>query len=617
LRSSARGLPVPAAEILTSEYLKSVSQGPGVYLMQNEQDVLYVGKAANLRKRLASYARYPDSNLSKTSIMLSKVCRIDTILTTTEKEALILEASLIKKHKSRYNVILRDDKNYPLVKITIKDEWPRIVVTRKRLQDGSRYFGPYSSISSMRSTLKLLYSMFPLRRCGKVRQRTRACLNYQLKRCHAPCIGKVTHSQYNKMIEQALLILEGRNKELLPYLEKEMLTSAEKLHFEDAAKYRDLIIGFKKSIEQQVAVSSHLHNQDIFGLARKDASVAVAVLFVRLGKICGCQTYFLNDPLGKDNRILTETILQYYSDNRRPAETILLACQPEDISLLREHLSEILGKKISLSIPKRGKNIQLITMANTNALQVFSDREKRKQSWDNLNKTLQKKLNLRIAPNTIECVDISNLGGKQAVGSLVCFQEGEKNKQRYRHYRIRTKDTPDDYAMMRETLTRRYKKKDSQDKLPDLLILDGGKGQLNIAEAVIRDTEFYDRIELLAIAKEKQNEGEKLFRPMRKNPIILKKNDPALLFLMRIRDEAHRFGIQFHTKTRDKQTLLSPLDKIKGIGEKRKKNLLQTLGSYKRILAASPEELALAPGVNRTLAQSIHSQLHHDTDKTE
>ncbi len=601
---------MPATDVLTRDFLKSVSNSPGVYQMLSDKEVLYVGKAADLRKRLASYAGIPESKHSKTGVMLSKVCRIDTILTSTEKEALILEASLIKKHRPRYNVILRDDKNYPLIKITTRDEWPRIIVTRKRLRDGNRYFGPYASISAMRATLKLLYSMFPLRRCRKVRPRKRACLNYQLKRCLAPCIDQVSSQKYAKMVQQALLILEGRNKELLPQLEKEMLSCSKKLLFEEAAKYRDLIAGIKRTIEQQVAVSSHFRDQDVFGLARKDASIAIAVIFVRSGTISGFQPFFLDDPIGEDNRILTATILQYYSPQRPPPGEILLTKEPADIALVIERLTEIREKKVSLVTPQRGVKRKLITMANDNAAQIFAAQDKKKQSWQNLSKALRKKIKLQRDPSRIECIDISNLGGKQAVGSLVCFLDGEKNVQGYRHYRIRTKDTPDDYAMMEETLSRRLLSPNRDNKLPDLLVLDGGKGQLNIAIAIVNQAGLEDKIELVAIAKEKDGEGEKLFRPGRKNPILLPRHDPVLLFLMRIRDESHRYGVTFHRKLRNKATLFSDLDTIPGIGIEKKKNLLKHMGSLKRIKTATIAELLEVKGIGSELAKQINSHFH-------
>ncbi|NOQ47249.1 MAG: excinuclease ABC subunit UvrC [Desulfobulbaceae bacterium] len=603
--------PAKSESPLTSEFLQTVSHGPGVYQMLGKREVLYVGKARDLRKRLSQYAHFTGAAHSKTGVMLSRVRRVETILTTTEKEALILEASLIKKHRPRYNVILRDDKNYPLIKVTVKEPWPRMLVTRQRRRDGNRYFGPYSSTSAMRSTLKLLYSMFPLRRCKTVRERSRPCLNYQMGRCLAPCCGKVDQKTYRAMIEEVLLILEGKNREVLARLETKMQQAARDLAFEKAAIHRDQINSLKRTLEQQVIVADHLLDQDVFGLARQNASVGIAILFVRSGMISGAHTFFLADPIGADDRILTETILQYYSARRQPPRELLLPMEAEDSSLVGERLIELREKAVSLHVPRRGKRMQLMRMAATNAQQIFSERARKQKSWEALACALQKSLHLRQPPDSIECLDISNLSGKQAVGSLVSFIEGEKNIQGYRHYRIH-KNEPDDYAMMREVLDRRMETGLEKDNLPRMLLLDGGKGQLNIAVDVLSRFDLLDRVDLVAIAKEKQDEGEKLFRPGRKNPVLLSGHSPALLYLMRIRDESHRFGITFHRKLRRKSTLHSKLDNLTGVGPKRREQLLKTMGSFKRIMAAGPDELSKVPGVGPGLALSIHQQLHGD-----
>ena len=597
-------------EPLSSEFLKTVSHGPGVYQMLARKEVLYVGKARDLRKRLAQYAHYSGSAHSKTAVMLSHVRRVETILTTTEKEALILEASLIKKHRPRYNVILRDDKNYPLIKVTVREQWPRLLVTRRRLRDGNRYFGPYSSTSAMRASLKLLYSMFPLRRCKTVRARSRPCLNYQMKRCLAPCAGLVDQATYQAMVEEILLILEGKSRQVIDRLATKMREAAAELKFEQAARYRDQINGLSKTLEQQVVVADHQMDQDVFGLAREGASVGIAILFIRSGMISGAQTFFITDPIGEDDRILRETIIQYYSAQRQPPRELLLPLAPEDAALVRDRLAELREAPVTFILPQRGKKMQLMQMAADNAVQIFAERSRKRKSWDTMATSLQHKLKLRNRPDTIECLDISNLAGKQAVGSLVCFVEGEKEKSRFRHYRIRLKDEPDDYAMMNEVLRRRMETGLHKENLPDMLLLDGGKGQLNIAVNVLAQFTLLDRIDLVAIAKEKQDEGEKLFRPGRKNPVLLPAHSPALLYLMRIRDESHRFGITFHRRLRNRETLHSKLDNLQGVGAKRKKQLLRTLGSYKRIMEATADELASVPGIGSKLAESIHNQLH-------
>ncbi|MCI5137324.1 MAG: excinuclease ABC subunit C [Candidatus Electrothrix sp. AR1] len=368
---------------LSDEYLKTVSHSPGVYQMLGRKEVLYVGKARDLRKRLSQYAHYSGSAHSKTAVMLSHVQRVETILTTTEKEALILEASLIKKHRPRYNVILRDDKNYPLIKVTIKEDWPRLHVTRRRLRDGNRYFGPYTSSSALRASLHLLYSMFPLRRCRIMTKRGRPCLNFQMKRCLAPCCDLVSREEYQTMVDEVLLILEGKSRQVVDRLQEKMQAAADRLAFEEAALYRDQINGLGKTLERQTVVAEHQLDQDIFGLARKNASVGIALLFVRAGIVSGAQTFFISDPLGEDDRILRETLFQYYSDQRQPPRELLLPVMPEDGDLVLERLRDLRQGAVDLHVPQRGKRMQLMQMAADNAQQIFAEQSKKeKRSLD-------------------------------------------------------------------------------------------------------------------------------------------------------------------------------------------------------------------------------------------
>lgn len=597
---------------LTPEFLATVSHGPGVYQMLGKKQVLYVGKARDLRKRLSQYAHFTGPASSKTAVMLSHVLRVETILTTTEKEALILEASLIKQHRPRYNVILRDDKNYPLIKVTTSDHWPRVMVTRKRLRDGNRYFGPYASTTAMRATLQLLYRQFPLRRCATMRERSRPCLNYQMGRCLAPCAGKVDPAEYQRMVRDVLLILEGKADAVVAHLTTMMEQAAAELAFEKAALYRDQIHSLTRTIEHQAIVAEHHLDQDVIGLHRQEAAVGIALLFIRGGMLTGSQSFFLPDPLGEDDRLLAQTILQYYSAERQPPREILLPIALEDQEPIAERLAELREAPVAVLTPQRGKRMQLMRMASANATQIFSEQARKQQSWDSLAAALQTKLHLANRPETIECLDISNLQGKQAIGSLICFFQGEKAGKQYRHYRIRAQDTPDDYAMMREVLERRMHKAADEDTQPDLLLLDGGKGQLQVAIDVLSRFDLLDRIDLVAIAKEKEDEGERLFRPGRKNPILLPAHSPVLLYLMRIRDEAHRFGISQHRKLRSKQQLHSVLDGLTGIGPQRKKLLLHALGSVKRVLEADLDTLAAIPGIGPELSRQIYRQLHQE-----
>ncbi len=608
------------------DILESTPHSPGVYLMLDKKaGVLYVGKAKDLRNRLASYARHDEAARDKTAVMLSHVQTVDTLLTRTEKEALILEASLIKQHRPRYNIILRDDKNYPLIKVTVQEEWPRVMMTRRKKKDGARYFGPYASPTAMWATLRLLAALFPLRRCKATRllPRTRPCLNGQMHHCLTPCMDPMIRDRYQEMVERVIMVLEGHNRELIASLTRQMQEAAAATDFEQAARLRDQIQALSKTLEKQVIVATHSRDQDIFGLARKDASVALAILFVRNGMINGSRTFFLAAPLGDDATILAQALIQHYDSGDNLQPEILLPLEPEDKELLAERFCDLRGESVSLQIPQRGDRLQLIAMANANAQQLFAERDNKEQTWQTLAASLVDALHLNRTPNIIECLDISNTSGKQAVGSLVCFERGAPALHKFRHYKIRTVAGPDDYAMMAEVLERRLQRGLAEDDLPDLMMVDGGRGQLGIALRVAREQGIADesgnpqhheqRVEWIGIAKEKQGEGEKLYKPGRKNPIILPSHHPVLLYLKRIRDESHRYGVSFHRKLRNKATLTSELDAISKIGPQKKKVLLKTLGSLTRIKEASEEALTRVPGIGPTLAKEIYHHFHQQS----
>ena len=595
------------------DFLQTVSHSPGVYRMLDKQSrVLYVGKAKDLKKRLTSYTRFSGSDHNKTTVMLSKVHKVDTLLTNTEKEALILEASLIKKHKPKYNILLRDDKNYPLIKVTVQDTWPRVHMTRRRKKDGARYFGPYASSSAMWATLRLLADLFTLRKCkgSEVRPRKRPCLNLQMGKCLAPCVDLADPEEYHDQVKKVLMILEGRNRSLVKDLKGEMVKAAEDLFFEKAAAIRDQITALSKTLEKQVVASANFKDQDVFGYCRKGTSIALAILFVREGLITGSRNFFINEPMEADTTILSQALNLFYDEKGVPAKEILIPFAVEDTELLAERFSELLGGVVSLNVPKRGDRVQLLQMANTNAAHVFDEKEKIKKSWQGLSASMEKLLHLEHIPNRIECLDISNTSGKQAVGSLVCFKNGEASKSNFRHYKIKTVPGPDDYAMMEEVLQRRLSRGIEENTLPDLFVVDGGRGQLGIAMRVAGELGIADDLDWIGIAKEKKTEGEKLYKPGRKNPILLKGHNPVLLYLMRIRDESHRFGVTFHRKLRGKVSIASTLDHIPGIGPDRKEKLLKQLGSVKRIREASMEELAAVPGIGKDTAATIHKHFH-------
>lgn len=593
--------------------LSSAPHSPGVYLMQDgKSTVLYVGKAKDLFKRLSSYAHFSGAAHSKTAVMLDRVRKVETIITNTEKEALILEASFIKKYKPKYNIILRDDKNYPYIKVTVHEDWPRVFMVRRKTRDKARYFGPYSSVGSMWATLRLIAALFPLRNCkgSEIKPRPRPCLNRQIGRCLAPCAGGADRGLYLEHVGKILMLLEGRNRDLIGALEKQMLTASENLDFEGAAVLRDQIAALSRTLEKQVIAADHNKDQDVFGFARKDAAVMLAILFIRNGLINGSRTFFLADPYGDDASILSQVLGQFYhSDAIIPGE-ILLPFAPTDLELLAEHLSDSAAIRVQVKIPQRGDSQQLVAMATTNALQAFEEKQQKSRSWDNLAESLQQTLHLARLPIRIECLDISNISGKQAIGSLVCFQKGEADTANFRHYKIKTVEGPNDYAMMREVLERRLRRGMEEQNFPDLFVVDGGKGQLGMALAVAGELGITDSIDWLGIAKEHQDEGEKLYKPGRKNPIVLPAHNPVLLFLMRIRDESHRYGITFHRKLRNKATLASALDNIPGIGTAKKQELLRHMGSLKRLETATLPEFMEVKGIGPTLALTIFKYFH-------
>ncbi len=545
--------------ILSPDFLKTIPNSPGVYLMYNRAGkVIYAGKALDLRKRLASYARVQGAAHAKTAVMVSRIARVETILTRTEKEAFILEASLIKEHRPKYNVILRDDKNYPLIKVTVGETWPRVMMTRRKIKDKSRYFGPFSSSTAMWSTIRLLQSLFPLRRCkgAELEKRSRPCLNFQMKKCLAPCMGKVDADLYQEMVRDVLLVLEGRNRELSHKLKEKMALAVSRLQFEEAALYRDQLRALTETLEKQVVAGEGALELDVFGMVRQGPSVAISVITVRHGRVLGQQVFFLAEPVGEDSEVLAESVKRYYEEADFIPRELLFPLLPDDHQLLGEWLSERKKQQVAFKVPVRGDKTRLIDMAQANARQVFSERDAKEKSWDVLAAALVETLHLQRRPERIECLDISNISGQQAVGSLVCFEKGEKSGKRYRHFKIRTVPGPDDYRMMAEVLERRFTRGVAEDDLPDLLMLDGGKGQLHVAVDMARRFNLENRIELVGIAKEKGQEGEKLYRPGRKNPILLPRHSPLLLLLMRIRDESHRYGITFHRKLRHKSAFV-------------------------------------------------------------
>lgn len=608
-KTSKDTAPAGHRQLINRDLLRTISRQAGVYLMKDaEGRILYVGKAVDLRKRLGAYGRIPAGDPSKTGVMLTRVKSIETILTRTEKEALILEASLIKKHKPKYNIVLRDDKNYPYIKVTVNEKWPRLLMTRRQVKDKALYFGPYASASAMWETLNLLNRLFPLRRCKKstMSDKNRPCLNFQMGRCLAPCCGEVEPSQYHEMVEDTIMVLEGRNTELARSIREKMRQAADGLEFEKAARYRDCLEALSRTLEKQVVVARHSKDQDVFGVCRRAESVGIAVVLVRHGLVSGQHGFRFDTPMGSDMEILAGVLKQYYTDDRPVPQEILLPFAVEGEQLFVEWLSDLRGSQVNLKIPRRGTGAKLIHMAAANAEQLQEEHQKSSCSWDVLAGMLRKTLHLRNIPEHVECLDISNISGKLPVGSLIRFSRGMAEKKSYRRYKITSVKGVDDYGMMAEVLERRL----TAGNHPDLLLLDGGKGHLNMALTIITAHNLLEKIDLAAIAKEKKTEGEKVYRPGRKNPFQLQRHSAVLLFLMRLRDEAHRYGITFHRQLRHKEGLASQLDGIPGVGPGRKHSLLHGFGSVKGVAAASEQQIAALSGIGPALAATIYRYFH-------
>ena len=602
------------------EKLDTLPSRPGVYLMRDKGGkVIYVGKAKDLRVRVRAYFRSGDGR-SQVAFLMRRVEDVETLVTANEKEALILENNLIKQYKPRYNIRLKDDKSYLSIKINVKHPWPRIVVTRKIVKDGGRYFGPYSSAVAVRETLDIIEKHFLLRNCTEYnfKNRARPCLQYQIKRCLAPCVLPVDPKEYQENLRQAILFIEGKRQELAEELRRRMEERAEALDFEAAAEIRDQLQAIEKTVEKQRMVSHWGADQDIFGLYREGGFIEVQILFVRQGKLTGNQAYSFEDLEFSDEEVIESLLTQFYQGDRFVPEEVLLPVEVEDRAIREEVLSERKGRNVSVVCPQRGDKRQLVEMAAQNARQSFFERHDQDKAREKMLVELQERLRLKHFPQRIECYDISNIQGAHAVGSMVTFFNGEPDKNRYRHYRIRTVSADpggNDFAMMYEVLKRRFSRGVEEGDLPDLVVVDGGKGQLGMALSALGELNIRDDIDVLGLAKmrvqraarsaEIERVEERVFLPGRSNPVILKRNSNALFLLQRVRDEAHRFAITYHQKLRAKQTLYSALEKIPGVGGARKRALLRAFGSVKRIEQASLEELLKVSSINEKVAQEI------------
>ncbi len=605
--------------------LETLAPSPGVYLLKDRAGkVLYVGKAKSLRSRVRAYFRPSGEGEGdgrfQVRFLMRKVRAFDTIITTSEKEALILENNLIKQYKPRYNIRLKDDKSYLSAKIT-NHAWPRITVTRRIVKDGGRYFGPFGSADGLRETIDVIRKVFPLRTCSDTvfRNRSRPCLEYQIKRCLGPCCLPVDRAEYEKHLHAAQMLLEGRNHELVREMRDQMKDHAARLEFEQAAKIRDRLRAIEKTVERQTVLHHWGIDQDVFGLYREGGFIEAIVLIVRGGKLTSTQSWSFQDLEFADEDVLSDLLTQYYYGERSIPDEVIVPVAIEDAEVRAELLSERRGKKTEFLVPQRGEKLRLLEMAQENARQSFAARRDNEHTREKMLEELRTRLRLRNTPKRIECYDISNLQGSMVVGSQVTFEEGEPDKNLYRRYRIRGFLGQDDFASLHEVLTRRLERAARENQFPDLWVIDGGKGQLNVALDVLRTFKLDDQIECVSLAKqhvlndrrarEVAKSEERVFLPNRKDPIVLPKNSTALFLLVRIRDEAHRFAITYNRELRRRARMRSVLDDIEGIGPVRRRALLRHFGSLKRIREASLDEIAAVKGFNADLAAGIRRHL--------
>ncbi|HVB83156.1 MAG TPA: excinuclease ABC subunit UvrC [Candidatus Binataceae bacterium] len=609
--------------------LDAIPAEPGVYLLRERAGqvpgktpgkVLYVGKAKSLRSRVRAYFRESGDTRFQVRFLMKRVGDFDVLVARSEKEALILENNLIKQYRPRYNIRLKDDKSYLSAKMT-NHPWPRIMVTRKIVRDGGKYFGPFGSADGLRETIDVIRKVFPLRTCSDAvfRNRSRPCIEYQIKRCLGPCCLPVDRAEYEEHLHAAQMLLEGRNLEVLKELRERMRGHAERLEFEEAARLRDQVRAIEKTVERQTVLHHWGIDQDVFGLYREGGFIEAIVLMVRGGKLTSTQGWSFHDLEFADEDIFADLLTQFYAGARIAPDEVIVPVALEDADVRAELLTERRGKKVEFLVPQRGEKLRLLEMAMDNARQSFAARRDNENTRERMLEELRTRLHLRNTPKRIECYDISNLQGSMVVGSQATFDEGEPRKDLYRRYRIRTVEGQDDFASMYEVLSRRLKRATAGSEYPDLWVIDGGKGQLNVALEVLRECGLLDQIDVISLAKQHVlndpreravvKSEERVFLPNRKDPIVLPRNSTALFLLVRIRDEAHRFAITYNRELRRRSRLRSVLDDIAGIGPVRRRGLLRHFGSLKRIRAAGADEIALVKGMNRDLAAEVRRYL--------
>ena len=596
--------------------LKSLPGKPGVYLMKDARSrIIYVGKTRALRQRIRSYFQKTRLTAPKAVALASRIRDFDYVATESEVDALLLEDHLIKEHKPKYNVMLRDDKSFPFIMVT-NEAFPRVVVTRNVRQDGARYFGPYTNVKAMRRTIDLVRKVFPLRTCPSAKawpSMDRPCLDYYIDRCPGPCKGHIGEEGYGEIIEQVCQFLTGRTKDLLNQLKERMARASEQLQFELAGRIRDQIVAIEKTTIRQRAFSSREVDRDIIGLARNGTDVCGAVLQVREGKLLGKEHFFLTAPEeSTEPETLGAFLTQYYLAAQLWPDEILLAGEPDGMETFREWMARQRGSKVEIAVPRRGDKAAMVRLAvqnaelqlNTHALKQAEARVRR--SMPASVGSLQEILGLETPPRRVETFDISNIQGSDPVASMVCFVDGRPRKSDYRKFKVRDVIGPNDFAMMQEVVGRRYRRLIDQNKpLPDLILIDGGKGQLSSVRQVLNELGLVD-LPVIGLAKRL----EEVFRPGQSEPILVPRTSPALKMLMQARDEAHRFAVTFHRQQRGRRMIRSELDNIPGVGPKRKQQLILALGSVENIRECTEEELRTVQGVGKDAARRVFRYFH-------
>jgi len=596
------------------EKLQNLPEEPGVYIMKDAKGhIIYIGKALSLWNRVRSYFQ-KGSKGEKTEIMVRQISDIETIVTHTELEALALESNLIKKHRPRYNIILRDDKNYPYLRFDLKAEYPRLEVVRRLKKDGALYYGPYVPAGGMWESLALIRRTFPIAPCKlefKADKPGRPCIQFQIGRCIAPCSGEADKAQYQDMVGQVRLFLEGKNRDLLDLLKQRMEEASEKMDYERAAELRDRIAKIEGALEKQKIISSNFENQDVIGIAFEGGRADIQALFVRNGMLLGRKDFYLDDVRGMtQEEVLNDFLRQFYSKEMIVPEEILLPLEVQDREVFETWLTEKRGAKAGMFVPQRGRKRELVQMASDNAAQSLREHLLSRRSKERILMRLQEELGLKNLPRRIEAFDISQIQGTESVASMVSFEDNLPDKRNYKKFKIRTVSGQDDFASMAEVIRRRYGSAKEEGTLPDLILIDGGKGQLNATLDVLRELGV-EGPDVIGLAKARSGEEgsdrefERVFLPGVEEPVILDPTSAITHLVARARDEAHRFAIAYHRKLREKRAIHSELDDIPGIGEVRKKTLLRHFGSIEKVKQATTEELAAVKGMSKKTAEEI------------